>query len=431
MNSENHKTSTDIFAFQRRLMEETLAFNKKMERATAIAMNPPDIDLKGTPHDVVYEENQVKILHYHPLVRDVHPVPLVLIYALVNKPYIFDIKPDRSVVRSLLLKGFDVYLIDWGEPGLEDKYLTIDDYVNGYIDRTIDVIRKRMDVPQVSILGYCMGGTFSAMYAALHPEKVRNLLVMAAPIDFEADTGVLRLWADKEYFDVDRVVDVLGNVPASFLNTGFLLLDPYNNLYGKYIKILDSIDNDDVMDIFLRMEKWLNDGVAVAGETYREFIKNGYQNNLLVKNEWVLNGQKVNLSKIEVPVCVIVADYDTLVPKESTLPFADFISSKDKEIMTFPKGHIGLSVSSGAHRHLWPDVAEWLAGRSGGERREEKKSEHGNLGSIKGIGPSYVKRLEKAGIKNLDELVTADRDKLSSATGIPKKTLNKWIDTIK
>ncbi len=431
MDSDNHKTSTDIFAFQRRLMEETLAFNNKMAKATAIAMNPPDIDLKGTPHDIVYEENQVKILHYHPLVKDVHPVPLVLIYALVNKPYILDIKPDRSVVRSLLLKGFDVYMIDWGEPGPEDKYLTVNDYVNGYIDRTIDMIRKRTDVPQVSILGYCMGGTFSAMYTALHPEKVRNLLLMAAGIDFESDNGPLRLWADKEYFDVDKVVDGFGNVPGEFLNMGFLLLDPYNNLYGKYIKILDSIDNDDVMDLFLRMERWINDGVAVAGETYREFIKNGYQNNLLIKNEWVLNGQKVNLSKIDMPVCVIVADYDTLVPKESTLPFVDVISSKDKVIMSFPKGHIGLSVSSGAHRHLWPKVAEWLAERSGDEKGKRKKPEHGNLDSIKGIGPSYVKRLGKAGVNNLDELMTADMDKLSSATGIPKKTLNKWIDTIK
>ena len=358
-------SATDTSDAQGRLLLDAMEYQRRLAKALALPAIAARLEIKGTPHDVILRENQVRVLHYHPIAKRTHPVPVLLVYALINKPYILDLKPERSVVRSLLVKGFDVYLIDWGEPTPDDRYVGLCDYVEGYIDRAVMAVAKASMTDSVTLLGYCMGGTLSIMYAAMHPERVRNLVVMAAPYDFEHDGGLLRFWADKRYFDVDKVVDALGNVPASFLNAGFALLDPYNNLYGKYEKMVDSVEDEDAVDLFLRMEKWIADGVDVAGETYREFIKYGYQENLLVKGQWKMGGHRVDPARIDMPLCVIVADYDTLVPKASTLPLIDTASSKDVKVLSLPKGHIGLSVSSEAHRALWPKVAEWLAPRSG------------------------------------------------------------------
>ncbi len=316
----------------------------------------------------------MKLLHYIPVVQKTHDVPLLIIYALVNKPYILDLQPDRSVIRRLVEEGFDVYMIDWGSPTEVDKFLTLDDYVNWYINDVVDFIRRRHNIDSISILGYCMGGTLSVMFTALHPEKVRNFILMAAPLDFEADNGILSRWSEKEYFDADKLVDTLGNMPGEFLNFGFLLLDPVSNLYSKYLKFIDKVDNEEFVKMFFRMEKWVNDGIPVAGEAYRQFIKDCYQNNLLVKNQLKLNGNRVDLNRITMPLLSLVAQYDHLVPMESSRSFNDLVQSKDREMIVFPTGHIGLSVSSATRAKLWPRVAAWLRARSDLDEEENKVS---------------------------------------------------------
>jgi len=215
-----------------------------------------------------------------------------------------------------------------------------------------------------------MGGSFSTMYAALHPEKVRNLVVMAAPLDFSVRNGLLERWADPSHFDVDRIVDTLGNVPGEFLNTAFLLLDPVKNLYMKYLGLVQNVDDREFVENFFRMERWIHDGIPVAGETFREFIKYSYQQNLLVKGEWPANGGRIDLKRIAMPLATITADADTLVPQESTLPLHGLVSSADKERFTLHTGHIGLSVGRAAHRDMWPGVGRWLLERSDEKRRK-------------------------------------------------------------
>jgi polyhydroxyalkanoate synthase len=187
---------------------------------------------------------------------------------------------------------------------------------------------------------------------------------MAAPLDFGADQGLLKKWSRPEYFDADKLVETIGNVPGEFLNFGFLLLDPVNNIYSKYLKFVDKVDDEKFVSMFFRMEKWINDGIPLAGEAYREYIKKCYQQNLLVKNKFTINGDKVELNNIKMPLLSIVAQYDHLVPKESSMSFNDLVPSKDKKMIMFPTGHIGLSVSSKTHAMMWPDVIEWLAKRS-------------------------------------------------------------------
>jgi polyhydroxyalkanoate synthase len=346
---------------------------KRFMKAAELLVNPPKVEVGTAPHEVVYEDGKMKLLHYIPSAKETHEVPLLVIYALINKPYILDLQPDRSVIRKLLAEGFDVYMIDWGTPTEGDKFLTLDDYVNWYCNDVVDVIRERHGLDSISILGYCMGGTISVMFTAMHPDKVKNLILMAAPLDFEADQGLLKFWSKEEYFDPDKLVDTVGNMTGEFMNFGYLLLDPVNNLYSKYLKFIDKVDNEEFVKMFFRMEKWINDGIPVAGEAFRQFIKDLYQKNLLVKSQLRLNGGKVDLNNIKMPLLSLVAQYDHLVPPESSMSFNDLVPSKDKEMFVFPTGHIGMSVSSATHAKLWPRVADWLGERSEIDRQESKK----------------------------------------------------------
>jgi polyhydroxyalkanoate synthase len=346
--------------------EKSLNINRerRMIKAYQLLLDPPKVEVGTAPSEVVYQDGNMRLLHFIPQVDETYPIPILIIYALINKPYILDLQPDRSVVRHLLYSGFDVYLIDWGAPTDVDMYLTLDDYVNWYIDDVVDHIRARHNLDSITILGYCMGGTLSVMYTGIHPKKVKNFILMAAPLDFDADQGPLKKWSRPEYFDADKLVEVVGNVPGEFLNFGYLLLDPVNNLFSKYLKFIDKVDDEKFIEMFFRMEKWINDGIPLAGEAFREFIKKCYQQNLLVKNRFTLNGHKVRLENIKMPLLSIVAQYDHLVPKESSMSFNDLVSSKDKKLIMFPTGHIGLSVSSATHVKMWPEVIEWIKERS-------------------------------------------------------------------
>jgi polyhydroxyalkanoate synthase len=283
--------------------------------ATAIASPPGATREEGaTPSEVVYEEDRLKVLHYPGKNPPRYATPLIFVFALVNRPYILDLKAGRSVVSHFVDRGFDTYLIDWGSPTYADRHLTIDDHVNGYHSNVVDFVRERAGTPKASLLGYCMGGTMSAIFTALHQERVKNLILLAAGIDFSTREGLLNLWKQPEYFDVDKFVEVFGNCPAEFLQASFLLLKPVQNLIEKPINFFEKADDPEAIDDFLTMETWLNDNIPVAGEVYREFVKYLYQQNLLVQNKMPVGKHTVNLQKITCPVLNIMAKGDDLVP---------------------------------------------------------------------------------------------------------------------
>lgn len=345
-------------------IKEAEKAREKFSKAIDLALtNPPDVEVGTSPHEVIFTENKLKLLHYRPMAKKTHPVPLIMIFALVNRPYILDLKPGRSVVEVLLNKGIDVYLIDWGAPGDEDKNLGLDHYINRYIKQVVRKVKKDSGSDKVSILGYCMGGSMSAMYTSLYPEDVQNLILMTAGIDYKTE-GTLNLWGDKPNFDVDKFVEAYGNVPPEFLQAGFLFMKPVQNLISKYVNFYENVDNEAFVENFLAMEKWLNDNIAVAGEVFREFVKYLYQENQLAENRLRINGKLIDLKKIKCPVLNLIAEHDHLVPPASSLVFNELISSNDKKTIVYPTGHIGLSVSSRSLKGLWPEVADWLIERS-------------------------------------------------------------------
>ncbi|MEM4782640.1 MAG: class III poly(R)-hydroxyalkanoic acid synthase subunit PhaC [Halalkalicoccus sp.] len=426
-----------------------------------------EVEVGGTPSEVVYTENKLELLHYESQTDEQHDVPILIVYALINKPYILDLQPDRSVVRTLLENGFDVYMIDWNEPSAMDAGLTLEDYVDRYVDNCVDVVRERSGQDSINVLGYCMGGTMSVMYAALHPEKVRNLGLMAAGLCFTGTGGVLEQWGDDEHYSPEAVTDAFGNVPADFLDIGFAVMDPVQNFLTKYVQLYDNIENEEFVENFARMEQWIGDGIDVAGKTYEQFLTDIYQENKLAENELYLGEKHVDLSKVDMPLLQIVGEYDHLIPPEASKPFNELVASDDTTTMEFPTGHIGLSVSSKSHAELWPSVCEWYAERSDGEDVEAEaieepqepdaalaedvagdetgtdedhdvEAENGgseadtesedDLESISGIGPSYAERLRDAGVETIADLAGADAEAVADETGLSAERIADWID---
>ncbi|RQG91288.1 class III poly(R)-hydroxyalkanoic acid synthase subunit PhaC [Natrarchaeobius halalkaliphilus] len=440
-----YATALDI---QRQAWEATADLAEKTRVSPDRTETLENIDVGPTPSDVVYEENKLELLHYESRTETQRDVPILIVYALINKPYILDLQSDRSVVQTLLEAGFDVYLIDWGEPSKLDRSLGLEDYVTRYIDNCVDVVRERSGRDEINVLGYCMGGTMSAMYAALFPEKVRNLALMAAGLCFAGDGGVLELWGAEEYYDPEQVTGAFDNVPAEFLDVGFALMDPVANNVTKYVRFYDNLEDEDFVENFARMERWLDEGIDVAGLAYEQFIREIYQKNALFENELHLDGEHVDLANVDMPVLQIVAEYDHLIPPNASKPFNDAIPAADTEILEFPTGHIGMSVSSRSHDELWPQVCDWFEARSNGDatgdeangkrddegdvEREERAQgdldDADDLTALNGVGDAYASTLLEAGIESFDDLSSADVVTLASETDISPSRLEDWIE---
>lgn len=342
-----------------RILEE---HSRKVKKTREVLHTAGNIDVGILSHEIVDETRLYKLLHYRPLVNRTAKTPIVFVYALMNKSYILDLQPDKSWLRNLLSQGFNVYLIDWKTPTNIDKYASFDDYVNFYIDDCVDLVSKENSVEKLTLHGYCLGSTMAAMYTSLHQEKVRNLVTIAPIIDTENDETVLANFA--RHLDVDKVIDTCGNFPREYLYACFSMLKPFKQGVNKYINLVENIDNANFVQNFLRMEKWLYDTPTIAGETFKQWIEDIYQKNLLVKNEMKIGENIIDLSKIRVPLLNIVAEEDHLVSPQCSVALNDSVSSLDKRLMHFHTGHVGLIASSYSQNNVLPKVGQWLRVRS-------------------------------------------------------------------
>jgi polyhydroxyalkanoate synthase len=346
-----------------KLTLEMQEYSRKLAQGMQNLMDAGEIDAGVTPKDAVYREDKLTLYRYQrPGATVQRPVPLLVVYALVNRPYMTDIQEDRSTIRGLLATGQDVYLIDWGYPDQADRALTLDDYINGYIDRCVDHIREAHGIDRINILGICQGGTFSLLYAALHPHKVRNLVTMVTPVDFKTPDNLLSAWVQD--IDVDLMIDTMGNVPGELLNWTFLSLKPFSLTGQKYVNMVDMLDDPAKVKNFLRMEQWIFDSPDQAGEAFREFIQTFYQQNGLLKGGVEIGGRPVDLKQIRCPVLNIYAKQDHLVPPDASRALDGLTGSEDYTELAFPGGHIGIYVSGRAQKEVTPAIGDWLNKRS-------------------------------------------------------------------
>jgi len=368
------KTATDLMS-GKPTGEPAGQINRLME-AQKVLLNPLETGIAQTPYEIVYESDRVKLKHYKPAEVKFN-APLFVCYAMVNRETMLDLQSSRSVVQTFLNAGLEVYMIDWGYPTRKDRYLTLDDHVNGYMDEMIDFVLERHGVPHVNLMGICMGGTLCVMYAALHPEKVKNLVTTVTPADFDTDRGLLNVWAKS--LDADALVDAYGNIPGDVLNVAFLLLNPARLLIDKYVGFVENVHEKDFVENFVRMEKWIFDSPDIPAETFREFIKKLYHENLLIKNKMTLGGELVDLNNITMPVLNIYARLDHLVPYTSSEKLLEYVGSTDKTDVCLNTGHIGIYVSSKMQQEFAPRILSWLSKRDARKKKGKGRNKQKKL----------------------------------------------------
>lgn len=316
-----------------------------------------------SPKDVVWTRNKTTLFRYRPMARPTHATPVLLVYALINKPYILDLRPDNSFVGHLLRSGYDVFLLDWGTPGWEDRGTTLDELVGEHLPKAVERMRRAGAGDEYTLFGYCMGGTMAATHAALRPDGVRNLIALTTPVDF-ADAGTFSVWTDRRHLDAEFVAHALGNVPGSLIDFGNKMLKPVPNFVGAYTTMWERLLAGKDMTSWLAMNKWVNDGVPFPGAAFVQWIRDYYQGNRLVRGEVTVAGERVDLSRISASLLVIAGAKDHLVPPAMARPLVDLASSADREYLELPAGHVGLLAGSSARASLWPRVTDWLGARS-------------------------------------------------------------------
>ena len=336
---------------------------KRVSKASDILLSPLNTDPAVTPYEIVYAEDRVKLKHYSrpETAENKLKTPLLVIYALINRETMLDLQPDRSVVQNFLRDGIDLYMMDWGYPTRKDRFLTIDDHVNGYIGNAVDFIREKHGIPKINLMGICMGGSFCTMYSALHPEKIKNLITTVTPSSFDTDKGLLHVWMKN--LNVEKMIKSFGNIPGDLMNLGFLLLNPARLMIDKYVGFAENMDNKDFVENFVRMERWIFDSPDVPGETFRQFIEDCYKKNLLIQSKMYLDGKRVDLKKLTMPLLNFYGKFDHLVPPEACEQLTGAVGSKDVEDICLETGHIGIYVSSKFQKQFAPKIAQWLKER--------------------------------------------------------------------
>jgi len=346
-----------------KMAEDAEIAQQRVSKASEVLQGQLNTDLASTPYEIVYEEDRVKVKHYsrNENAENKLKVPLLVVYALINRETMLDLQPDRSVVKTFLEGGIDLYMIDWGYPKRKDRYLTINDHVNGYMNNIVDFIRKKHNVPKINLMGICMGGSFCVMYSALHPDKIKNLVTTVTPSSFDTDKGLLHVWMKD--LDVDGIIKTYGNIPGDLMNFGFLLLNPARLMIDKYVGFMENMDNKDFVENFIRMERWIFDSPDVPGETFRQFVEDGYKKNLLIQSKMYLGGKRVDLKKLTMPLLNFFGEYDHLVPPEACDQLTSAVGSKDVEDVRLETGHIGIYVSSRFQKMFAPKIVRWLKER--------------------------------------------------------------------
>jgi polyhydroxyalkanoate synthase len=332
-----------------------------------------------TSFEVLYEGGKVRLRYYRPIGKPLS-TPLLLVYALVKRPFILDLQPGISAIDNLTRQGIPVYLTDWIPPTAADTWRGFDAYVNGDLVNAVHAVREHAGVEKVSLLGYCFGGLLSTLYTALHPKTVKNLLALSLPLDWSKQD--IPFFNMTKNLDPSLMTSAFGNCPAWMMKSAFSSLSPVHHAFDKYVGLYRNKERAGYAEMFERFERWMNSDVPLAGQIFRELHSDLVQQNLLAQNRMQVGGRLVDLRKITCPVLNIAGEHDDVVHPQASLPLLDLVGSHDKEQLLFPAGHIGVVVSGSAQKKLWPQVGAWLK-----KHNRRKSSARQNL--LVSVGASH------------------------------------------
>ena len=359
----------------RQAMKEFTEFSDRMQRGRDLLdkTRDKDVQIATTPKREVFRQDKVVLYHYTATApKKTVSTPVLMVYGLIGRYTMADLQEDRSLVRNLLAQGVDLYVVDWGTPTRGDRWLTLEDYIDGYLGECVDFIREKQKLEAVSLLGICEGGVFTTCYAARNPKKVKSLTLTITPIDFHAGAkdaplhhGLIGLWArSMSHADVDRLIEANGNLPGELMSFVFSMMAPVNALTKYNLGLFDVMDDEKKLLNFLRMEKWLADRPDHPGEAAKQWLKDLYQGNHLVKGEFKLGGTKVDLKKITMPVLNVFAEEDHIIPPNSSQALRSAIGTKKYTELPLPGGHVGVFVSGKSQGILGKNIYGWLKANS-------------------------------------------------------------------
>jgi polyhydroxyalkanoate synthase len=334
----------------------------RMKHFGEMVVTPREPEVGLTPRQEIYRTNKSRLWRYES--RRTVKTPLLFVPNLgISRPYIFDLLPNGSFIEFMTHQGFDFYLVDWGVFGPEDNDLTLEAAVTRILPRLARKALESSGAAEMSVLGYCMGAPLSVSFVAAYPEfPLRNYINMAGPIDF-AHAGLFAKWLDPRFFDADKYVDTLGAIPADMVKIGFKLLKPTMDL-STTLNLWWNLWNPDYVTGFNALNKWANEYLPFPGEFFRQWVKDFYQQNKLIKGELVMGGRPVRIERITCPVLAVGAREDNIAPPGCVRPLVDAVASRDREYVELPGGHISLIAGRGASVHCWPKIASWLSARS-------------------------------------------------------------------
>ncbi len=330
-------------------------FVSQLRKGATLLKEIQSVDVGTSPREVVFQEDKLQLFHY---LAEKPGIPVLVVYSLVNRPYITDLQPGRSFIKALQDKGLDVYLIDWGYPDLSDRYTNLDDYLNDYIDRCVDEVAHLTRKNKVNLMGICQGGTMSLCYAALHPKKVASLTLLVSPVDFHTSDNLLTPWFSS--IQIETVIENNGNFPGEALAFLFRSLKPFQLNRKKYVDLIESLDDREKLENFLRMERWINDSPDLAGEAFLEFNRDFFIENKLMSGKLEIGNMPINTQAITCPILNIYAQQDHLVPPDSSRALKEIVPKKNYTEIEVPGGHIGIFVSGRSLKSIPGKISNWL-----------------------------------------------------------------------
>jgi poly[(R)-3-hydroxyalkanoate] polymerase subunit PhaC len=319
--------------------------------------------LGSTPKDVVYARGTMNLYHYRPMADEIYRVPILIVMATTNRGYILDLVPGQSFIEFLLKRGYDVYMLDWSAPRPEEKGLRMEDYVLDFIPDSVRRVQEDSGEKDVTVIGYCFGGVLSLLYGSIFADgPMKNLICFTTPIDFR-EMKLFQNFSDRRYFDVDHLIDSVGNMPPEMILSSFEMLRPASRAASQ-IQLWENVWNDEYVKSYRMFDRWATDTLPLAGEYFRAITKDLMWDNKLYNGTMSVGGRPADLSKIRVPILHAVAEHDHIVPYEAAKHLIPMVGSTDREEVILKGGHVSLVAGANATKRLWPKLDSWLGGRS-------------------------------------------------------------------
>ena len=342
--------------------------------------------LGTTPKDVVWRGGRAQLWRYRGGPVRYGP-PVVIVHSLVSRSYILDLRPGNSTVEFLVDSGLDVFMLDWGVPDERDADNSLETYVDGYLPRALEAVRQRTGHREVTLAGYCLGGVMAALYAAGDDAAVRNLILMAAPMNFDA-MGPMVAALREGRLTADDLVDETGNVPADVLYTGFFMLAPTTEIAQK-ATLLEHLWNDEFVESFQAMAQWTRDHVPFPGAAFRQVVDQLVRENALFSGSLRLGDRVVQLRRARGNVLIAMAERDNVVPAAATEPALTLVGEESRrDALRLPGGHVTFGAGRSARRHTMPRLAEWIKAHSDDDP-ETKEPRWTSAESSPPIGPIW------------------------------------------